>query len=82
MDVSLPHARPYSGLTPVKRRFSELQLMIGGSVLLVVLYVFLHRNVQRKKASASIAATANTPQVPNPTLSSPLGQTATAISTN
>lgn len=82
MDVSVPHARPYSGLTPVKRRFSELQLVLGGSVLLAVLYIFLQRNKQRKKASASIAATANTPQVPNPTLSSPIGQTAAAISTN
>ena len=82
MDVYIPHFDSRLSSIPVKHRFTTMQMTIGGAVLACAAYVYLQRRSQYKQASATIAATDNTPQVPNPTLSSPMGQTTAAISTN
>ena len=82
MDVYIPHVDSRLSRIPVKHRFTTLQLTIGGVVLACAAYIYIQRRSQYKQASATISATDNAPTVPNPTLSSPMGQTPAAISTN
>ena len=78
MDVSIPHVNPYSSSLAVKRRFTGMQLTIGGAVLLCAAYIFFNRHKQRQQATAAITTASTTSAAPNATL----GQLPAAISTN
>ena len=82
MDVSVPHTNPYASSVVVKRRFTGLQLTIGGGILACAAYIYWTRTQKRKQGTAAVRAAVTNPTVPNPTLSSTTGQLPAAISTN